>query len=121
MFKGVVMSKKHNKPAWWVLYILVVVMIGALIAESRDGLPSWANEIGGIGILLIFFALVVIWLSVNASALWEEESELAKRENYRIREYDPEPWPREEDTKDGDEPSYILDVASRRDDPWESM
>ncbi len=101
------MNKKHRKPAWWILYVLLVIMIGGLLLESRDGLPNWAHQVAEITIVLLFFGSVGFWLHINGPALWEEEIYKTSQESYHVEEYkSPTPWPPEEDTKDDNESSF---------------
>jgi hypothetical protein len=60
---------KHRRPAWWVLYALVPLMGGLLLAEHHALLtPVWHTCVR-IGIVLFIYGLVWIWLHVNTVAL----------------------------------------------------
>lgn len=83
------MPKKQHQSSWFVLYILVVVMLVALVLEGRDGLPAWANEVVGIGIVLFVFGVIALWVHLNAAALINEELERAGHENLQITVYLP--------------------------------
>ena len=83
------MSRKQRKPTWLVPYALVIFMIVALVLEGRDGLPGWANEITAIGIVLLVFSGMLLWVNLNAAALQDEEIEQAKHEKLVITEYPP--------------------------------
>jgi hypothetical protein len=78
------MNPKRSKASWWVLYVLVFVMIGMLLLESVDGLPSWANDVAGIGIVITVFGTMILWVRANASTLMEDERASAGVEEYRI-------------------------------------
>lgn len=97
------MDKKRRKPLWWVLYLLLIIMFGALVLEARNGLPSWAHLVTDIGIVLFFFGSVGLWIHVNGPALWEEEMRRTGQESYIVETYDPVLWPPEEDVEDENE------------------
>lgn len=83
------MPRKQRKPAWFILYVLVVLMIVALVLEGKDGLPGWANELVGIGIVFFVFGSIALWVHLNTAALMDEEIERAKHEELVITEYPP--------------------------------
>lgn len=85
------MEMKQRKPGWWILYALLISVIGALALESWDGLPSWANEFAGIGIVLGFFSVVAVWVSVNTPFLEEEDYRKHDNEELRVYEYPLQP------------------------------
>ncbi len=100
------MKRQYRKPKWWIPTLLVIAMLGGLAAMTQDGLPTWANEIAGIAIVIIFFGGVAVWLHLDEGALLDEEARAAAQETYLIEEYDPaRPWPPEEDI-DGQSTSY---------------
>ena len=84
------MVKNQPKPAWWVLYVLIVLMLVVLALESIDGLPTWANEIASIVIVLMVFGGMLLWVRVNSSSLWNEELRNIDPAEYRIVEYLPQ-------------------------------
>jgi hypothetical protein len=66
------MTDKPRKPAWWMLYALVPVMGGLLLAESRASLsPGWHKGVQ-IAIILFVYGLVRVWLwATNQAMLWD--------------------------------------------------
>ena len=83
------MTKQQRKPAWWILYALVFLMIAAFVLEGFDGLPDWANEVATIGIIGLVFGAMVLWMHANAHALWNEELNKPGLEEYRIQVIEP--------------------------------
>lgn len=81
------MNPKPAKPAWWILYVLVVVMLMIMTLEGVDGLPEWANQIASIGIVLIIFGSMVLWVRLNSANLWNEELRHNHIEEYTVTEY----------------------------------
>ena len=69
--------------------MLVLLMIIVLIAASQDGLPNWANEIGEVGVIAIFFGTVALWVLVNTPALLDEQLNEPGFGELHIEEYMP--------------------------------
>jgi predicted membrane channel-forming protein YqfA (hemolysin III family) len=103
------MPQKRRKPAWFILYILVVLMIVALALEGKDSLPGWANEALGIGIVFFVFGSIALWVHMNTSALLDEEIERAKGEKLVITEYPPTQPTMMTRNGDGDEDAVFYD------------
>jgi len=85
------MSRKQHKPTWLLPFGLIILMIVALVLESKDGLPGWANEAFGIGVVFFVFGLIALWVHLNAATLQDEELERTKHEKLVITEYPPIP------------------------------
>jgi len=83
------MSRKKHTLSSLLPYGFIVLMIIALIMESKDGLPVWANEITAIGIVLVVFSGILLWHKLNTATMQDEEIELAKHEKLIITEYPP--------------------------------
>ncbi len=62
-----------RKPAWWLLYLLVPVLIGLLFVDHELVLSLLGHQIVQLGIVFVFFGLVVLWLRTNSSALVRKE------------------------------------------------
>jgi len=67
------MLNKPSKPVWLVPLALVTFLFVVLGLETQDGLPTWANEIALIALVLIFFGGLMLWVKLDAPALQEEE------------------------------------------------
>ncbi len=103
------MPRKQRKPAWFILYFLVIFMIVALVLEGRDGLPGWANEWLGIGIVLFVFGAMALWVHLNAGGLLDEEMKETQFEEFDITEYPPLQPRRDPSDGDGDSDSVSYD------------
>lgn len=64
-----------RKPKWWLLYSTVPLMIGALVLEARLPNPETVHRVFELGIVLVEFSLMGLWLRANADALQNEEME----------------------------------------------
>ncbi len=95
------MPAKQRKPAWFILYVLVFLMIAIFVLESKDGLPNWANEFASFVIVLIVFGAMALWVHVNMPALMDEERRKNPQGELHIHEYPPvkPPQPEKEDDK----------------------
>ena len=100
------MVKNQPKPAWWVLYALIALMLLVLALESLDGLPAWANEIASIVIVLMVFGGMLLWVRVNSSSLWNEELRNIDPREFKIIEYQPQLSQTESTRVSADEPVY---------------
>jgi hypothetical protein len=102
------MTRQYRKPKWWIPTLMMIAMLGGFAALTQDGLPGWANEIGGVTILLVFFGGLAAWLKMDEGALLDEEAREAENEIYQVTEYEPQgSWPSEEDADQGTK-SYLL-------------
>jgi hypothetical protein len=59
----------RREPAWWILYGLLPLMGGLFVMESRLALPPGWRKWVQIGIILVIYGLVWIWLWVNDRVL----------------------------------------------------
>lgn len=67
------MTCKHPRPSWWLLYLLLPLMIGLLYLESQTPWTAGWHRAAQIGIVLITYDLVWLWLRANEGALlWED-------------------------------------------------
>jgi hypothetical protein len=69
------MQTKPSRPRWWVLYLVLPLMIGLFLWETRAPLSLGEHRAAEIGIILFIFSLVWLWLKVNSGALIAEEQE----------------------------------------------
>ncbi|MGB8645558.1 MAG: hypothetical protein WCF84_09990 [Anaerolineae bacterium] len=83
------MYTNKNKPAWWVLYVLVPIMIGLLIGEGELPIPTGDHRIFEMGIVLVGFVSFGIWVHANEGALLRAEAERYRDITLDITEYTP--------------------------------
>ncbi len=108
------MPKKHGKPAWFILYMLVILMIAALVLEGRDGLPGWANELVGIGIIFFILGAIALWVYLNTTALLDEEVERAKHGELEITDVPPKQPAKKSRNGDAKNDSVSYDAQPNR-------
>ncbi|MGB8645387.1 MAG: hypothetical protein WCF84_09120 [Anaerolineae bacterium] len=76
-----------SKPAWWVLYVLALLLAGLFFVVHEFIVSVLGQEVVEFGILLLIFGLMALWVSANARAI----AQMDKRERgeYRIITYAP--------------------------------
>ena len=84
------MERKQAKPAWWLVYATLPVLIGLLLLSGRVGLPQWLELPSAFLIVVSSFGSIGIWVHLTAARLSEEElSSVAGDESYRVTVYEP--------------------------------
>lgn len=63
---------ENHRPAWWQLYILGTLMMGALIWAHTLGLVEKVKLVIQIAVLAVAFGLMFAWLGANGSALMDD-------------------------------------------------
>lgn len=61
------------RPKWLLLFALVPLMVAFLVVNDEMPILPWAHELLEIGILLIVFGLMFLWMHSNRVALTIEE------------------------------------------------
>ena len=62
-------SSSHLRPKWWQLYLTLPLLIVLFIADNRLRISTRGHQVVQIGIVLLIYGLIHLWLKVNASAL----------------------------------------------------
>ncbi len=63
------MPSQDIRPKWWQLYLTFPFLIALFMLDSRLKLSILGHQAVQIGIVLIVFGLVHLWLKANATAL----------------------------------------------------
>jgi hypothetical protein len=63
------MTSHDIRPKWWQLYLTFPLIIALFMLDSRLKLSSRGHTIVQIGIVLLVYGLVHLWLRANATAL----------------------------------------------------
>lgn len=63
------MKHKHNRPAWWVLDLLVLLMVASLLGVHYLFLSKAGEDLLQVIILLVFYGLIALWLHANSAAI----------------------------------------------------
>ncbi len=71
------MSSNKN-PAWWLLYIIVLILLGLLRLEWDAPLSLLDHKLAELMIIMMMFGSVMLWLKWDESAIINQD-----RERYR--------------------------------------
>ncbi len=82
------MSSRKNKPQWWQVYAMLPVLAGLFLLEMRLPLSSTGHIIAQVGILVLVYSFIHIWLRVNRRALMGLDEESGKW-MFRVYEFPP--------------------------------
>lgn len=66
------MSGNNSRPQWRWLNLIVLLAIGLLALDGRAHLSAMGHEAAEIGIVLVVFGLIGLWLLANAGAISSE-------------------------------------------------
>jgi hypothetical protein len=74
-----------RKLAWWQLYLLIPIMFGLIGLEVVRPLPGVPSEAVVAGIVLLFFAAVLVWVHVNGGLLeWKAIDEEGSPDHFKV-------------------------------------
>jgi hypothetical protein len=62
-------SSEDIRPKWWQLYLTFPLLIALFVVENRLKISARGHQAVQLGILLIIYGLVHLWLKANAAAL----------------------------------------------------
>jgi hypothetical protein len=67
------MKQKRNQPAWWVLDLLALMLVGTLLLVHCLSLSTAGEVLLQILILLVFYGLMILWLRANSAAIQHDQ------------------------------------------------
>lgn len=73
------MSSSNLRPKWWQLYLTFPLLIALFVLDARLKISTRGHQGVQIGILLLVYGLVHLWLKANASALSKMDQRPAQR------------------------------------------
>ena len=65
------MSSNYARPKWWQVYLTFPLLIALFAVDSRLKLSVRGHQVVQIGIVLLVYGLIHLWLKANARALSE--------------------------------------------------
>ncbi|HZQ05571.1 MAG TPA: hypothetical protein VFD70_03265 [Anaerolineae bacterium] len=72
----------NSKPRWWLLYITVPFMVGAVLVLSRIHLPRALQSAASLLVILISFGAMALWMLSNQGAIdradYEHEKQMTR-------------------------------------------
>lgn len=76
------MFSQHARPKWWQVYLTLPLLIALFLADSRLKISTRGHQAVQIGIILLVYGLIHLWLKANTAAL----SRMDRGQNYgRVR------------------------------------
>jgi hypothetical protein len=63
------MSYREDRPKWWQVYLTLPLLITLFVLDTRLKISSRGHTIAQIGIVLLVYGYVHLWLKANARAL----------------------------------------------------
>lgn len=76
--------KKERKPTWWKLSSLMIALLAVLFLASTAQVSPFTRQLLEIGVIIIGYVLIGVWVYTNAAALEAE----AQRKRAKKRQ----PW-----------------------------
>ena len=73
------MPSQHARPKWWQVYLTLPLLIAMFALDGRLKISTRGHQVVQIGIVLLIYGLIHLWLKANASAL----SEMDREQDYR--------------------------------------
>jgi hypothetical protein len=64
-------SPNYARPKWWQVYLTVPLLIALFALDSRLKLSVRGHQVVQIGIIVLVYGLVHLWIKANAKALSE--------------------------------------------------
>jgi hypothetical protein len=68
---GEIMTSSNTRPKWWQVYLTLPLLVALLVVDSRLKISTRGHQWVQIGIILLIYGFVHMWLKANASALSE--------------------------------------------------
>ena len=63
------MPNNTTRPKWRLLDLIIVLAVGLLALDARAHLSQIGHEAAEVGIVLVIFGLIGLWLWTNADAI----------------------------------------------------
>jgi hypothetical protein len=61
----------HPRPKWWQLYLTLPLLVALFVVDSRLKISNHGHQAVQIGIILLIYGFIYLWLKDNASAISE--------------------------------------------------
>ena len=78
-------SSGRSHPKWWQLYVMLPILLGLFLVEMRLPLTAFENVAVQLGILLLIYGFIHLWLRANRRALLGLDEEQGE---WRVRVYE---------------------------------
>ena len=79
------MFGKISRPKWWLLYLLLSVLVGLFVIESKASISDAGHRVVEVGIVALTFGLIELWLRANDANIRAEQWRAAQgRQTRRV-------------------------------------
>lgn len=72
------MTSSNTRPKWWQVYLTLPLLVALFVVDRQLNISTRGHQAVQIGIILLVYGFVHLWLKANASAL----SNLDRIQNY---------------------------------------
>jgi hypothetical protein len=91
---------QQQKPAWWQLYLIVPIMVGLAVLESKFSLPGISSELADLLIVFFAFSAMFVWVQINRGLIeYDEIQKDRSLDHLKVTVYEP-PAQTEDEEKD---------------------
>ncbi len=59
------MFGKISRPKWWLLFLLLPVLVGLFVIDTKAPISDAGHRVLEVGIVLLVFGLIELWLRAN--------------------------------------------------------
>jgi hypothetical protein len=63
------MAPSNLRPKWWQLYLTLPLLVVLFVADSRLKISTRGHQVVQLGIIVLVYGLIHLWLKANARAL----------------------------------------------------
>jgi hypothetical protein len=63
------MNNNYARPKWWQVYLTFPLLVALFVLDSRLKISARGHQAVQIGIILLIYGLVHLWMKANATAL----------------------------------------------------
>ncbi len=69
------MSSRTLRPKWWQMYLVLPLLFALFIVDNRLNISTYGHQAVQIGIVLLIYGFIHLWLKANRSALSKMDQE----------------------------------------------
>jgi hypothetical protein len=73
------MHTKNSHTKWWSLYLPLTLVLSLFVVEARAHLTSAGHRAAEIGLVLLLYGIVWLWINANERGLFEEERQKTRQ------------------------------------------
>lgn len=78
------MQKPRSRPNWLVLFLVITPVLGVLWLEAREPLSQVDHKIVEIGLVVLLYGIVAVWLKANEHIVMFDEHQKRQRQDQHL-------------------------------------